>query len=290
MLGLVALVSTTKQVPLAETAKVAAALQKQVSRDLAPIWGLQGCVAAFASLKDMPIGYWPMLVTDDIPDPSAAGVHLDRYGRPFCLIEFGPTWTLMASHECIELLVDPSGNRQVSGPSAMLGQGEVGYLVEVCDPCEDTQHGYTIDGVLVSDFCTPDFFESGSAAARFSFTGAVKKPLEVLRNGYLSWHDPVSRAWYQEQRFGSTSRFVTLGMPGPGYRCMREFTNRGEADHRRLAHFSAAQLTMPQAQQRLRQHAGASAAAADLLNEEIAELGRRLGQPGPRRRRKGAVS
>jgi hypothetical protein len=71
---------------------------------------------------------------------------------------------------------------------------------------------------------------------------------------------------------------------------MREFTNRGEADHRRLAHFSAAQLTMPQAQQRLRQHAGASAAAADLLNEEIAELGRRLGQPGPRRRRKGAVS
>jgi hypothetical protein len=73
MLGLVALVSTTKQVPLAETAKVAAALQKQVSRDLAQIWGLQGCIAAFASLKDMPIGYWPMLVTDDIPDPSAIG-------------------------------------------------------------------------------------------------------------------------------------------------------------------------------------------------------------------------
>jgi hypothetical protein len=42
---------------------------------------------------------------------------------------------------------------------------------------------------------------------------------------------------------------------------MREFTNRGEADHRRLAHFSAAQLIMPQAQQRLRQLRGVEIAA-----------------------------
>jgi len=236
-------------------------------------------------MREVPIGYWPMLISDDIPDPAAAGVHLDRHGNPYSLIEYGPTWTLLASHECIEMLVDPSGNRQVSGPSPMQGQGEVGYLVEVCDPCADAQHGYTIDGVLVSDFCSPQFFEHSGSGARYSFTGAVKQPLEVLRNGYLSWHDPISRAWYQQQHFGGTPRFIVLGQPDAGYRCMREFTNRGEADHRRLSHFSAVTSIPPRTQHRLRQHAGASAAAAEMLNEEIDELGERLGNRKLARRR-----
>jgi hypothetical protein len=276
MLRHIGLVARTKHVSLAEATKVAAALQKQVARDAGPIWGLQASISAFATLKDVPIGYWPVLVMDDIHNPGAAGIHLDKHGRPFALVEYGPTWSLAASHECLEILVDPSGNRQFSGPSPAPGQGEVSFLVEVCDPSEDPQFGYTIDGVLLSDFCTPNFFEHAGAGARYSFTGAVKQPLEVLKNGYLSWYEPISKGWYQEQFFGSSPKFIALGSPSAAYRCMREFTNRGEVDHRRLSHVNAASTVMRQAASRRRQHVDASTALAEFLDQEIADLGRRL--------------
>ena len=277
MLRHIALVARTKHVSLAEATRVAAALQKQVARDAGPMWGLQASISAFATLKDVPIGYWPVLIMDDIHHLGAAGIHLDRYGRPFALVEYGPTWSLTASHECLEILVDPSGNRQFSGPSPAPGQGEVSFLVEVCDPSEGAQFGYTIDGILLSDFCTPNFFEHAGAGARYSFTGAIKQPLEVLKNGYLSWYEPVSKSWYQEQFFGSSPKFIDLGSPSAAYRCMREFTNRGEVDHRRLSHVSAASTVMRHAVARRRQHVDASAAFAEFLDEEIADLGRRLG-------------
>jgi hypothetical protein len=284
MLRHVALVARTRHVPLAETMRVAAALQKQVARDAAPIWGLQASIAAFARDKEVPIGYWPVFVMDDIHDPGAAGMHIDRHGRPYALVEYGPTWSLTASHECLEMLVDPSGNFQVSGPSPAPGQGEVNFLVEVCDPSEDAQFGYTIDGVLVSDFCTPHFYENAGSGARYSFTGAISRPLEVLKNGYLSWYDPVSKDWFQEQYFGSNPKFIALGLPDAAFRCMREFTNRDEVDHRRLSHVSASSTVMRRAVARRKQHAEASAAIAEFLGEEIASLGQRLGAAGGRRR------
>jgi hypothetical protein len=193
MLRQIALVSTTREVPLAEVAQTAAALQIQASRDLSQFWGSEACVSAFGTLSDIPLGYWPIVVSDDIPEPGAAGMHLDRRGNPYCLVECGPTWSLAASHECLEMLVDPSGDWQIWGPSPLPDQGEVGYLVEICDPCQDAQFGYAIDGVLVSDFCTPSFFEPAEAGARYSFTGAIERPLAALRNGYLSWFDPHGR-------------------------------------------------------------------------------------------------
>ena len=277
MLRQIALVSTTGKVSLAEVAQVAAALQRQVLRDLDPLWRLKACVSPFPSLREIPVGYWPVVVADEIPEPGAAGLHLDRHGSPYCLVEAGPTWALAASHECLAMLVDPSGSRQIWGPSPVAEQGQVGFLVEVADPCQDIQFGYMIDGVLVSDFCTPAFFEPDRGAGRYSFTGAVERPLEALRNGYLSWFDPKSRAWYQQRRFGSQPKVGSLGRPSNAHRCLREFTNGAEADHRRLSHFSAA--ATQRLRPRLRQQAEASSGTADLLYEEIGDLSRRLAVP-----------
>jgi hypothetical protein len=285
MLRQIALVAKVKQPAFAEVARVAAALQKQLLRDAAPIWNLQACVAAFSSLKDVPTGYWPIVVMDDLHEPGASGQHLDRNGRPFALVEYGPTWSLAASHECLEMAVDPSGARQVSGPSPLSTQGEVSFLVEACGPSADAQFGYTVDGILVSDFCTPQFFDySAGGIERYSFTGAVAKPLEILRNGYLSWCDPASRSWYQAQYFGSQPKVVSLGQASAAFRCMREFTSRGEVDHQRLSHFSMASPVSRRSQLRSKQHAEASAATAETLTEEIADLGRRLGESVSRRR------
>jgi len=213
LLRQVALVSEVDDITPSKLTRVAAALQKQVARDFAPIWEVQATVDAFAVLEDVPIGYWPMIVRDDIGVPGAAGIHLDKDGQPFALIQFNNRWELTASHECLEMLADPFGNRLIAGPSLKPDQGRVEYLVEVCDPSEAMEFGYTVNGELLSDFYTPNFFDPvANAGVRYSFTGAITRPREVLRGGYISWHDPVSDHWWQLRFFGPDPTFRDLGV------------------------------------------------------------------------------
>lgn len=193
----VAFVSTTPEVAFAELAIVAAAIQKQVVRDLGPPWALSATVSPFARIEDVPRDYW--LVTIGADAGPGAGVHLDKQGQPYALVEPGEHWSVVASHECLEMLVNPHGDRRMSGLSVKPGQGRVEYLVEVCDPSQDPALGYTIDGVLVSDFFMPAFFDDERRdGVRYSQTGAIVTPREVLPGGYLSWHDPATGHWWQD--------------------------------------------------------------------------------------------
>jgi hypothetical protein len=89
----------------------------------------------------------------------------------------------------------------------------VEFLVEVCDPCEDASYSYTANGVMVSDFLTPHYYDPvGSAGVQYSFTGAIPGPRQVLPGGYLSWHDPVSDHWWQAVFFGAQLEFRDLGV------------------------------------------------------------------------------
>lgn len=211
-----ALLSEANSVKIGDVMKVAAALQKQATRDLGPIWEVSATVDAFEKLEDVPLDYWPMIIKDDIGMEGASGVHLDKNGQPFALITASDNideWSLTASHETVEMLVDPFGDKLKAGNSPKADQGRVLFLVEVSDPSEAKEFAYTINGVLVSDFYTPNFFDPVSASAvRYSFVGAIKKPRQVLRGGYLSWKDVTSDTWWQETWFsGSESQFRSLG-------------------------------------------------------------------------------
>jgi len=206
----VALVVEKSKVKPSEVARVAAALQKQVTRDFAPIWQVKATVDSFVRLEDVPIGYWPVIVMDNVED--AAGYHDDEDGQPFALVEFERDWPLTASHEVLEMLADPFGRRMIAGQSPSHAQGRVAFLVEVCDPSEDADFGYTVNGFLVSDFYTPEYFDPKKiSGTRYSYTGAIQGPREVLKGGYLSWRDPVTKKWFQLQRFSSKTRIVNLG-------------------------------------------------------------------------------
>ncbi len=74
MLFHVALVSMTREVTLANLASVSAAFQKLVSRDFGPIWNFDATVDAFDKLEDVPVGYWHVLLKDELSN-GAAGVH-----------------------------------------------------------------------------------------------------------------------------------------------------------------------------------------------------------------------
>jgi hypothetical protein len=184
----VALTTLTPRVSQQELARIAAALQIQVTRDFAPLWHVDATVSAFA-FDDVPVGYCPIIVQDVIEECGSAGVHRTEDDEaPYILVRHGPTWSLTASHELLELLADPTGARRIRGEGQSRQRGPVQYLLEVCAPCEDIATAYGIDDVVVSDFCTPAFFAScEQSSARYSFSGAIRKPLQVLPNGYLTW-------------------------------------------------------------------------------------------------------
>ena len=208
----IALVSETGEISSSELARVAAALNKQATRDITPFWGVQAAVDPFANLEDVPLGYWPIIVLEDIGVPGAAGIHLDQDGQPYSLVQYSNSWSLTASHEMLEMACDPGGDRLIAGPSIKEDQGRVEYLVEVSDPSEGPEYGYTVNGILMSDFYFPRFFDPVEEPnVRYSFTGAIKKPRQVLPGGYISWHEPVSGQWWQQIYFGAEPEFRDLG-------------------------------------------------------------------------------
>jgi hypothetical protein len=104
------------------------------------------------------------------------------------------------SHETIEMLLDLSGNRlRTSMAIAIVDKeirdaaGQFEYLVGVCGPFEADPFTYEIYGVSMSDFLTPHFYDFEAApGVRYSFTGAIGIPRQILRDGYICWIDPIS--------------------------------------------------------------------------------------------------
>jgi hypothetical protein len=196
----VALVSDTPKVSIAELTAVAAALQKQVTHDFGPIWGVRANVGAYARLEDVPLGYWPVIIRDNLDRPEAAGYHEDELGQPSALVRPIDDWSVTVSHETLEMLADPWGRHLFAGQSPQRSNNRVKFLVEVCDPCSNAS--YKVDGIALSDFYTPQFFDAvATPHVRYSYTGAITAPRQVLKGGYLTWFDSTTRKWWHRAWF-----------------------------------------------------------------------------------------
>lgn len=225
----VALVSDTPTVNFSDVSAVAAALQKQATRDFGPIWQVNASVSAFDALESVPVDYWPVIIRDDIDQPGAAGYHTDGNGQPFSLVQADDQWQLTASHETLEMLADPFGNRTIAGspppqaPRPISTLQRVLYLVEVCDPCEDAQFAYGVNGQQLSDFITPHYYDpNGASGTLYSFRGNVKGPHTVLESGYVSFGNPVTNEWYQIVVTNSQAQVRDLGKLNRNGRSLRE--------------------------------------------------------------------
>jgi hypothetical protein len=178
----------------------------------------------------VPVGTWPIIIGGKVP-PGAGGFHTDTNGQPLALVRASDDIDVLCqtcSHEMIEMLVDPFGSRFVPGDSPMPDQGRVNFLVEACDPSEGAQFGYTVNNVLLSDFYTPHYFDPvQSIGVRYSFTGAITEPRQVLQGGYLSWQEPISKHFFQERRIDTIEpEFEDLGVPTNPSLTPREFIDR----------------------------------------------------------------
>lgn len=209
-----ALVPVANSISFTDAAQVSAAIQKQIIRDFTPLWTIEATIGAFPKIDDVPVGYWPIYIVDTFAE---GGQHKTRHHQPFGLVAAGSTWPLAASHEALEMLVDPGGDRLIAGDSPMPNQGRVEFLLEVCDPCQSDAQAYTVNGIMVSDFCTPEYFDPlGATGARYSYTGSITAPHQVLPDGYLSWRDPVTGNWFQQRMANGAPDFKALGPIQPG--------------------------------------------------------------------------
>lgn len=187
-----------------QDADIAAAIpsfQKQVTDDFAPIWGIDAKLTFLGRQAPLPADSWFLGIFDDADQAGALGYHdLTKTGRPLGKVfarttkMFGGNWTVTFSHELLEILVDPNINL-----CAFDEEAQRLYAYEVCDAVEADDLSYEIDGVHVSDFVLPGWFEPLHVAAgeRFAFKSDVKAPFELLPGGYIGYFDLAGGGWQQ---------------------------------------------------------------------------------------------
>jgi hypothetical protein len=192
----VAVVIQAKQPLGIDVDMLVAALQVQVDRDFGPRWGLTCRVSKAASV---PKGAWAMVILDNSDQADAAGYHdLTPEGLPLSkvFVDAGDV-SITASHELLEMLGNAACNY-----GAQMADEKTWAAVEVCDAVEETS--YKINGVAVSNFVFPSYFESfrKPGSDKFDQLGLVKKPFQILKGGYL----PIFKSGRWTQIFGSTAK------------------------------------------------------------------------------------
>jgi len=189
----------------AQVESALSALQIQVHRDFAPIWGIDADLNFVAKGANPNPHSWHLVILDDSDEAGVLGYHdATSQGLPMGKVfartdlKYGNQWTVTASHELLELLADPEVNLAVlfqKTPNQSLL-----YAYEVCDPCEPDEFGYEINGTLVSNFVYPSWFESFhvSGVAQFDHGKHIKQPFEVLNGGYINIYNITSGGGWQE--------------------------------------------------------------------------------------------
>jgi hypothetical protein len=183
----VAVINQCKTVAAEEIEKVVAALQVQVHRDLAPGWGIDAELTLVRSGEAPPEKSWWLHLQDDIKEQGVLGYHgINSAGLPLAHVgvrssaNAGMPWTLAASHTILQLLANPKGKLAVVERDRVIPQ-------EICRPCYGERYAYRINGVMVSDFVLPAWFESfrKQRSAPFDYCGHISEPFQVLPGAYL---------------------------------------------------------------------------------------------------------
>jgi hypothetical protein len=182
------------------------ALQTQIDRDFRPIWKTGGTLVLGNKNVVPAADSWVVLIMDNSDQHGALGYHdLTETGLPVSKIfakddmMYGLSFSVTLSHELLEMLVDPYTTESVFVQDTNV-TGTL-YAYEVCDACEDDKFAYDIDGVKVSDFVYPTWFESWRKenSTKFDFCNRITKPFQLLEGGYIGAFTvgPTSSGWQQ---------------------------------------------------------------------------------------------
>jgi hypothetical protein len=201
----IALVNVSSVVTNQELSACVAALQIQMDRDFAPAWKTTCNLIMIPSGGTVPPDSWVLYIMDTSDQAGALGYHdLTNEGYPVGKvfakddIKYGLSWTVTVSHELVEMVIDPYIQNTVFS-QATNTTGTL-FAIEVADPCEADQFGYLINGVLVSDFVYPTWFEDFRApnSTKFDHMHVINAPLQLAAGGYIGvFAIPATTGWTQ---------------------------------------------------------------------------------------------
>lgn len=160
-----------------------AAMQVFVDHYVAPVWATPAkLVKSTGFLK----GAWAMVFLDDADQQGALAYHdLTPDGLPESKVFVKTTLdnhdlvSVSASHELVEMLVDPAINLMTTGPDP-----KVIYAYESADPVEALS--FPVNRIQMTDFVFPAYFEAfhKAGSAQFDQMKKVRKPFQILAGGY----------------------------------------------------------------------------------------------------------
>jgi hypothetical protein len=178
-----------------------AAMQVYVDECVAPIWAAPATLFKSTGFVK---GAWAMVFLDDADQPDALAYHdLTPDGLPQSkvfvktTIDNGDLVSVSASHELVEMLVDPAINMMTTGPDP-----KIIYAYESADPVEALS--FAVKGIQMSDFVVPAYFEDfhKAGSVRFDYMNKVKRPFQILSGGYQI----IFKNGRWSQVFGSRSK------------------------------------------------------------------------------------
>ena len=221
----IAVINESTAISDADVKKMVPAFGSQWNKDLNSVWGVGDAAFTFSANKTAPAsGSWWVVFLDDSDQASALAYHdLTNEGLPIAkvfvktILADKASLSVGATHEICEMAVDPWLNGAYQDIQGTFWAGEV------CDPVEDTQYGYDIGGVLVTDFVTPSWFGHERAKGPIDFKGHAHAAFQVLTGGYAQKFDP-QKGW-QQVTGAQASRTIRGSKAAPGSR--RERRARG---------------------------------------------------------------
>jgi len=160
-----------------------AAMQVFVDKHVAPVWGTP---AKLIRSRGFVKGAWAMVFLDNADQPGALAYHdLTPDGLPQSKVFVKTTIdnhdlvSVSASHELVEMLVDPAINLMSTGPDP-----KVIYAYESADPVETLS--FRVNGIPMTDFVYPAYFETfhKAGSVQFDRLKKVRKPFQILAGGY----------------------------------------------------------------------------------------------------------
>jgi hypothetical protein len=178
-----------------------AAMQEYIDTFVAPVWGTP---AKLVKTTDFQAGAWAMVFLDNADQPGALAYHdLTPDGLPVSKVFVKTTLenkdlvSVSASHELVEMLVDPAINMMTTGPDP-----KATYAYESADPVEESS--FPVNKIPMSDFVYPAYFEvfRKPNSVQFDQMKLVSKPFQILKGGYQI----VMKNGKETQVFGSKAK------------------------------------------------------------------------------------
>jgi Domain of unknown function (DUF4062) len=189
-----------------EVIRVVAAFQKQISKHFKPVWGVDAELFFFGKHAEAPshlLFLWSFVIEDESRKPGLLSVQkLTAEGLPEVRVAVQAakaqhgTWTIMASRCLLEMLVDPYINQTIF-VSAGGRKGRL-YAREICAPVASAELSFLVDGVAVSNFVYPAWFEAfrEPRSTQFDHRRHLTAPFEVAQDCQVNLCEvTISSGW-----------------------------------------------------------------------------------------------